>query len=128
METAGTFELPSDLVAAVQRVFRPSEVDDVLGWLRRAESDRIAVAVLVGATCGAKPDARKIRQGIELSFVDFRDVLMNEYDERIDYKAALRHLGLHRPYPVYLFTTAPPVCALAPVPVGAHLGARANPS
>jgi hypothetical protein len=100
METAGTFELPSDLVAAVQRLFRPPEVDDVLGWLRRAESDRIAVAVLVGATCGAKPDARKIRQGIELSFVDFRDVLMNEYDERIDYKAALRRLGLHRPYPV----------------------------
>lgn len=100
MDIAGTFELPSDLVDAVRRVFRPAEVDDVLGWLRRAQSDRIAVAVLVGATCGAKPDARKIRAGIELSFVDFRDVLMNEYDERIDYKAALRRLGLNRPYPV----------------------------
>jgi hypothetical protein len=61
---------------------------------------RIAVAVLVGATCGAKPDVRKIPQGIELSFVDFRDVLMNEYDNRIDYKAALRRLGLYRPYAV----------------------------
>ena len=100
MDRAGAFELPGDVVAAVRRVFPPSEVDDVLGWLRRAESDRIAVAVLVGATYGGRPDARKVRAGIEESFVDYRDVLMNEYDDRIDYKAVLKHLGLERPYPV----------------------------
>jgi hypothetical protein len=100
MDRPGSYELSSDLVDAVRRVFSPSEIDDVLGWLQRAESDRIAVAVLVGATCGSRPDVRKIRQGIELSKVDFRDVLMNEYDERIDYKAVLRRLGLQRPYPV----------------------------
>jgi hypothetical protein len=73
----------------------------VLGWLRRADSDRIAVAILVGATLG-KPSLHRIRQGVETetSFTDYRDVLMNEYDERIDYKAALKRLGLVRPYPV----------------------------
>jgi hypothetical protein len=100
MERPGTFELPDDLVDAVHRVFRPSEVEDVLGWLRRAESDRIAVAVLVGAIWRGWPDLSRIHSGVEQSFVDYRDVLMNEYDQRIDYKAILKRLGLERPYPV----------------------------
>jgi hypothetical protein len=100
MDRPGTFVLPDDLVDAVRRVFPPPEVDDVLGWLRRAESDRIAVAVLVGAVWRGGPDVHRIRAGIELSFVDYRDVLMNEYDERIEYKAILKRLGLDRPYPV----------------------------
>jgi hypothetical protein len=91
--------LRDDVIAAVRAAFPASDVDDVLGWLSRVDSDRVAVAILVGATLKT-PDIRKIRQGVELSFVDFRDVLMNEYDERIDYKAALKRLGLERPYPV----------------------------
>jgi len=38
--------------------------------------------------------------GVETALADFRDVLMSEYDERIDYKAELKRLGLERPYPV----------------------------
>ena len=80
-------------MALASRVLQPDS------WLRRVESDRVAVAVLVAATREG-PAVEKIRQGVELSFVDYRDVLMTEYDKRIDYKAALRELGLERPYPV----------------------------
>jgi len=34
------------------------------------------------------------------ALIDNRDVLMNEYDDRIDYKTELKRLGLERPYPV----------------------------
>jgi hypothetical protein len=34
------------------------------------------------------------------SLTDYSDVLMNEYDERIDYMADLSRLDLDRPYPV----------------------------
>ena len=76
------------------------EPQDVVEWLRRLDSDRLQVAVLVGATWQGRPDVRKIRAGVETALIDFRDVLMNEYDDRIDYKAELRKLGLERPYPV----------------------------
>ena len=58
------------------------------------------VAVLVGAIWQGRPDVRKIRDGVVTAHVDFRDILMNEYDNRIDYKAELRRLGLDRPYPM----------------------------
>jgi hypothetical protein len=91
--------LREDLVSAVRAVFSASDADEVLSLLRRVESDRVAVAILVGATLG-RPDVDKVRQGVRVSFVDYRDVLLNEYDKRIDYKAALQRLGLERPYPV----------------------------
>jgi hypothetical protein len=97
--TSSKAHLRDDVVAAVRGVFPARDVGVVLGWLNRVDSDRIAVAILVGTTRGS-PDADKIRQGMELSFIDFRDILMNEYDQRIDYKAALKELGLERPYPV----------------------------
>ncbi len=40
------------------------------------------------ATLG-HPDAKKVRSGVELSFVDYRDVLMNEYDMRIDIQVSI---------------------------------------
>lgn len=86
-------------MSAVRTVFSPSDVDEALRLLSHVESDRVAVAILVGATFGTS-DINKIRQGVELSFVDYRDVLLCEYDKRIDYKAALKRLGLERPYPV----------------------------
>ena len=91
--------LQSDVVSAVRAVFPAEDVDGVLGWLERVDSDRLAVAILVQATL-ERPDAAKIRQGVEQSTIDVRDVLMTEYDERIDYPAALKRLGLVRPYPV----------------------------
>jgi hypothetical protein len=90
----------TDLVAAVRKVFSPLDAQDVIEWLRRLDSDRLQVAVLVGATWQSKPDVQRIRVGVETALTDFRDVLMNEYDERIDYKAELRKLDLERPYPV----------------------------
>ena len=90
----------TDLIEAVRKVFTPVDSQDVVEWLRRLDSDRLQVAVLVGATWQGRPDVRKIRVGVETALTDFRDVLMNEYDERIDYKAELRKLGLERPYPV----------------------------
>ena len=86
-------------MAAVRAAFPASDVNDVLVLLNRVDSDRVAVAILIGATLG-EPDVDKIRRGVELSFVDYRDVLMNEYSKRIDYKAALSRLGLERPYPI----------------------------
>jgi hypothetical protein len=91
--------LRDDVVDAVRRTFDPSDVDDVLGWLSRVDSDRGVVDILVGATVG-NPDTNLIRAGVETYFRDPRDVWMNEYDARIDYKAALKRLGLDRPYPV----------------------------
>jgi len=90
----------ADVVAAVRRVFSPLDVQDVVEWLRRLDSDRLQVAVLVGATWRGKPNVQKIRAGVETALMDFRDVLMNEYDEGIDYKSELRRLGLERQYPV----------------------------
>jgi len=89
-----------DVVEAVRKAFSPLDSQDVVEWLRRLDSDRLQVAVLVGATWQGRPDVRKIRAGVETALIDFRDVLMNEYDDRIDYKAELRKLGLERPYPV----------------------------
>jgi hypothetical protein len=83
-----------------RRVFPAKDADDALGWLNRLDSDRLQVAVLVGATWRGKPDVLRIRHGVETAVSDYRDVLMNEYDERIDYKAELELLGLERPYPV----------------------------
>jgi hypothetical protein len=91
--------LRDDLVSAVRAVFSASDADEALSLLSRVDSDRVAVAILVGATLG-KPDVDKLRQGVKLSFVDYRDVLMIEYDKRSDYRAALLRLGLKRPYPV----------------------------
>jgi hypothetical protein len=91
--------LRGDLVSAVRAVFSAADADEVLSLLSRVESDRVAVAILVGATLG-RPDVDKVRHGVADSFVDYRDVLMNEYDKRIDYKAALQRLGLERPYPI----------------------------
>ena len=99
MASAG-IEPSDDLAAAVRKVFPPPDVEDVLEWLRQLDSDRIQVAVLVGAIWHGKPNVRKIRDGIEAAHLDYRDVLMNEYDKRIDYKAELRRLGLDRPYPI----------------------------
>jgi len=90
----------ADVVAAVRKVFSPLDAEDVIEWLRRLDSDREQVAVVVGATWQGKPSVQKIRLGVETALTDFRDVLMNEYDKRIDYKAELRKLGLERPYPV----------------------------
>lgn len=90
----------TDLVEAVRKVFSPLDSQDVVEWLRRLDSDRLQVAVLVGATWQGRPDVHKIRGGVKTALTDFRDVLMNEYDERIDYKAELRKLGLERPYPL----------------------------
>jgi hypothetical protein len=98
--TANGLDPRADIVAVVRKVFSPSDVQDVLEWLRRLDSDRVQVAVLVGATLQGKPNVQKIRVGVETALTDFRDVLMNEYDERIDYKSELRKLGLERPYPV----------------------------
>jgi hypothetical protein len=98
--TPNGLEPAADLVAAIRTVFAPSDVHDVVEWLRRLDSDREQVAVLVGAIWQGQPDVQKIRLGVETALTDFRDVLMNEYDKRIDYKAELRKLGLHRPYPV----------------------------
>jgi len=91
--------LRDDLVSAVRAVFSASDANEVLNLLSRVESDRVAVAILVGATLG-EPNVDKVRQGVKLAFVDYRDVLMSEYDKRIDYRAALLRLGLERPYPV----------------------------
>jgi len=99
MATAG-IEPSDDLAAAVRKVFPPLDVEDVLEWLRQLDSDRMQVAVLVGAIWQGRPDVRKIRDGVVTAHVDFRDILMNEYDNRIDYKAELRRLGLDRPYPM----------------------------
>jgi len=90
----------NDVVAAVRREFPTKDVEDVLGWLSRLDSDRLQVAVLVGATWRGKPSVQGIRLEVETALADFRDVLMSEYDERIDYKAELKRLGLERPYPV----------------------------
>ena len=90
----------ADLVAAVRKVFVPLDAEDVVEWLRRLDSDRVQVAVLVGATWQGTPNVQRIRVGVETALTDFRDVLMNEYDGRIDYRAELRKLGLERPYPV----------------------------
>jgi hypothetical protein len=90
----------ADLLAAVGKVFAPLDAQDAVEWLRRLDSDRVQVAVLVGATWQGKPSVQRIRVGVETALTDFRDVLMNEYDQRIDYKAELRKLGLERPYPV----------------------------
>ena len=87
-------------------MFPPKDVEDVIGWLNRLDSDRVQVAVLVGATWRGRPVLKgtttltRVRDGVETALVDYRDVLMNEYDERIDYKAELERLGLDRPYPV----------------------------
>ena len=89
-----------DVVAAVRRVFPARDSNDVIEWLTRLDSDRLQVAVLVGAIWRGQPTAERVREGVETAAIDFRDVLMNEYDERIDYKAELERLGLERPYPV----------------------------
>ena len=94
-----------DLIAAVRKVFSPSDVVDVVEWLKRLDSDRLQVAVLVGATWQGSPNIRRIRAGVETALTDVRDVLMNEYDERIDYKSELQKLGLDRPYPVQAETS-----------------------
>jgi hypothetical protein len=62
--------LRNDVVTAVRAAFPASEVDDVLVLLNRVDSDRVAVAILVGAPLET-PDILKIRQGVELSFVDY---------------------------------------------------------
>jgi hypothetical protein len=61
--------LRDDLVSAVRAVFSASDADEALSLLSRVDSDRVAVAILVGATLG-KPDVDKLRQGVKLSFVD----------------------------------------------------------
>jgi len=83
----------------VRRAFS-EDADEVIGWLNRLDSDRLQVAVLVGATWHGKPDPASVRQGVLTALIDNRDVLMNEYDDRIDYKTELKRLGLERPYPV----------------------------
>ena len=45
---------------------------------------------LVGATWHGKPDPASVRQGVLTALIDYRDVLMNEYDDRIDYKTELK--------------------------------------
>jgi hypothetical protein len=99
-QTPERSSLREDVVAAVRKSFTPRDADDVIGWLSRLDSDRLQVAVLVGATRRGKPHVDSIRQGVETALTDFRDVLMNEYDNTIDYKAELERLGLVRPYPV----------------------------
>ncbi len=87
-------------------MFPSNDLDDVIGWLNRLDSDRLQVAVLVGATWHGKPFLKgksalmRVRDIVETALVDDRDVLMNEYDERIDYKGELKRLGLDRPYPL----------------------------
>ncbi|MBJ7594061.1 MAG: hypothetical protein JF886_04235 [Candidatus Dormibacteraeota bacterium] len=66
---------------------------------RPLHGDRLRVDVLVSATL-RHPDHRKVEELAREASIDFRDVLMVEYDERIDYRARLRYLGLDRPYPV----------------------------
>ena len=90
----------SDVVAAVRKVFPAEDAEDVIGWLSWLDSDRVQVAVLVGATWRGKAHLREIRLGVEGALTDFRDALMNEYDTKIDYNAELRRLGLKRRYPV----------------------------
>jgi len=99
-QAASSSRIREDLVAAVRTVFSPKDAEDVLAWLRRLDSDRLQVAVVIGAMWRGKPAVSKIRAGVETALTDYRDVLMNEYDERIDYKAELKRLGLDRPYPV----------------------------
>ncbi len=91
--------LGEDLVHAVWAEFSAKEADEVVALLSSVDSDRVACAILVSATV-LGPDITKIRTGVEASFVDWRDVLMTEYDPRVDYKGALERLGLDRPYPV----------------------------
>lgn len=88
-----------DLVAAVLRVFPPGQAPQVLRTLAALPSDRLRVDVLVSATL-ARPDHRKIEELAREASIDFRDVLMVEYDQQVDYRARLRYLGLDRPYPV----------------------------
>jgi hypothetical protein len=95
--------LRDDVIAAVHTQFGEKDAAQVLGWLRRIdEHDRLVIAVLVSATTALRgvPTVGRVKSSVEMCFQDFRDVLMEEYDDRIDYKAELARLGLERPYPV----------------------------
>jgi hypothetical protein len=91
--------IAADVVAAVTRRYGTDEAGQVLRALAGFESDRVQVAILVGAAIkgGAVNDVAVL---VELARLDYRDVLMVEYDSRVDYRAELRRLGLERPYPV----------------------------
>jgi hypothetical protein len=45
-------------------------------------------------------DLREIEALATQATLDYRDVVMVEYDARVDYAAELKRLGLERPYPV----------------------------
>ena len=95
----GDFPVAPDLDEAVRRAFVPEEATRVVSALRGIDGDRLQVAVVVAAV-QVGGHLETVDELIALSRIDFRDVLMVEYDKPEAYIETLERLQLVRPYPV----------------------------